>query len=44
MLSLVSLGMKGVQTFKSHFLEHHEKAITGTVLIALGILTWLVKF
>ena len=44
MLLLVYLGMKGVKTFKSHFLEHHEKGITGVVLVALGILAWLVKF
>jgi nickel/cobalt transporter (NicO) family protein len=44
MLSLVSLGMKGVETFKSHFLEHYEKAITGAVLIALGVLAWFVRF
>jgi nickel/cobalt transporter (NicO) family protein len=44
MLSLVSLGMKGVNTFKSHFLEHHEKGITGAVLIVLGILALFVKF
>ena len=44
MLALVSLGMRGVQTFQSHFLEHHEKGITGAVLVALGILAWFVKF
>lgn len=44
MLLLVSLGMRGVKTFKSHFLEHHEKAVTGIVLVALGILALLVKF
>lgn len=44
MLLLVYLGLKGVSTFKSHFLEHHEKRITGIVLIALGILALLVKF
>jgi sulfite exporter TauE/SafE len=44
MLILVSLGMKGVKTFESSFLENHEKSITGSVLIALGILAWLVKF
>ncbi|MEI7983944.1 MAG: hypothetical protein WCI71_20020 [Bacteroidota bacterium] len=44
MLFLVYFGMKGIQTFKSHFLEHHEKAITGAVLIALGILALVVKF
>jgi len=44
MLFLVYWGMKGAKTFKSHFLEHHEKRITGIVLIALGILALLVKF
>jgi putative Mn2+ efflux pump MntP len=44
MLLLVSLGMRGVRTFKSHFLEHHEKAVTGIVLVALGILAMFVKF
>ena len=44
MLILVYWGMKGARTFKSDFLEHHEKGITGMVLIALGILALLVKF
>jgi nickel/cobalt transporter (NicO) family protein len=44
MLFLVYLGMRGVKTFKSHFLEHHEKAITGIALVALGILALIVKF
>lgn len=37
MLLLVWLGMKGVRKIKSHFLEHHEKTITGVLLIVLGI-------
>jgi nickel/cobalt exporter len=41
MLLLVTLGMRGVKTFRSHFLEHHEKAVTGAVLMALGILALL---
>jgi nickel/cobalt transporter (NicO) family protein len=44
MLTLVYLGMKGASTFKSDFFEHHEKGITGMVLIALGLLALLVKF
>ena len=44
MLFLVYLGMIGAKTFESHFLEHHEKRITGIVLIALGVLALLVKF
>ncbi|MEG8945698.1 hypothetical protein [Rosettibacter firmus] len=37
MLLLVWLGMKGVRKIKSHFLEHHEKTITGVLLTILGI-------
>jgi putative Mn2+ efflux pump MntP len=44
MLLLVYFGMKGAKSFKSTFLENHEKLITGMVLIALGILALLVKF
>jgi hypothetical protein len=44
MLLLVYLGLKGIQTFNSHFLEHHEKGITGFVLIVLGILAYFVEF
>jgi len=38
MLLLVYAGFKGTQHFKLHTLEHHEKLITGIVLIVLGIL------
>jgi nickel/cobalt transporter (NicO) family protein len=44
MLLLVFLGLKGIQTFNVHFFEHHEKLITGVVLIALGILAYFVQF
>jgi nickel/cobalt exporter len=44
MLILVYWGMRGVRTFKSHFLEYHEKRITGLVLIGLGLLAMVVKF
>lgn len=44
MVSLVYLGIKGVNKFNSHFLEHHEKMITGIVLIALGLLAYYVEF
>jgi len=37
MLLLVWLGLKGIKRIKSHFLEHHEKTITGILLIILGI-------
>jgi len=44
MLLLVYLGLKGIQSFNSHFLEHHEKGITGVVLIALGLFAYFIQF
>lgn len=41
MLLLVYLGMKGIRKFDLDFLEHHEKAITGWILIVIGIGTLL---
>lgn len=43
MLLLVWLGMKGVRKIKSHFLEHHEKTITGVLLIVLGITGYFIR-
>jgi nickel/cobalt transporter (NicO) family protein len=44
MLLLVFLGMKGVNAFRSGFLECHEKQVTGAVLVLLGILALLARF
>lgn len=44
MFTLVYLGLKGVNRFNSHYLEHHEKRITGIVLILLGFLAYFVEF
>lgn len=43
MLLLVWLGMKGVKKIKSHFLQHHEKALTGIILIFLGLMGYFIK-
>jgi nickel/cobalt transporter (NicO) family protein len=43
MLLLVYAGFKGTERFRSHTLEHHEKSITGIVLICLGILAFLIN-
>ncbi|MBX9851989.1 MAG: hypothetical protein K2X86_09545 [Cytophagaceae bacterium] len=40
---LVSLGCRSIERFKWHFLEHHEKRITGIALIALGILAFFIE-
>ena len=44
MLVLVYIGIKGTQRLNSHFLEHHERLITGGVLVVLGVLAFFVKF
>jgi nickel/cobalt exporter len=43
MLLLVWLGLKGIKKINSHFLEHHEKTITGVLLVVLGIAGYFVK-
>lgn len=44
MLTLVYLGMKGIKNLNAHFLEHHEKGITGIVLIILAFIAFFVEF
>jgi nickel/cobalt exporter len=44
MLILVYLGMKGINRFNSHFLEHHEKLLTGSILVILGLLALFVSY
>ena len=44
MLLLVYAGYKGTQRLRSYFLEHHERLITGTVLLILGVLAFLMEF
>ncbi|MEI6556353.1 MAG: hypothetical protein WCL70_12255 [Paludibacter sp.] len=44
MLGLVYLGLKGLNKLKTDSLEHHEKLISGIVLIFLGLLGYFVEF
>jgi putative Mn2+ efflux pump MntP len=44
MLLLVFLASKGVKSIQSHFLDHHEKMLSGIVLISLGIFALFVHF
>ena len=44
MLLLVFLANKGVRAIQSHFLDHHEKLLSGIVLILLGVLALFVHF
>ncbi len=41
---LVYLASKGVQKLKWHFLEHHEKIISGTILVLVGLLAFFIDF
>lgn len=43
MCLMVSLGLKGVEKIKWHFLEQHEKLVTGIVLIILGTSIYFVE-
>lgn len=43
MLLLVDIGLKGVKRIRSHFLEHHEKMITGIVLVILGVVAYFIE-
>jgi putative Mn2+ efflux pump MntP len=44
MILLVFLAGKGVRSIQSHFLDHHEKLLSGIVLILLGIFALFVHF
>lgn len=41
---LVYLASKGVRKLKWHFLEHHEKIISGFILVLVGLLAFFVDF
>ena len=43
MLLLVNLGIRGVEKIRWHYLEHHEKMVTGIVLVALGLFAYFIK-
>lgn len=45
MVILVDLGRRGIEklNLKLHFFEHNEKAITGVVLIILGVFSYFIK-
>lgn len=43
-VTLVYLASKGVQKLKWHFLEHHEKIISGAILIIVGLLSFFIDF
>lgn len=44
MVFLVYFGSKGVKKLQWHFLEHHDKLISGVILILVGLLAFFVEF
>jgi putative Mn2+ efflux pump MntP len=44
MLLLVFLTNKGVRAIQSHFLDHHEKLLSGIILILLGVSALFIHF
>jgi putative Mn2+ efflux pump MntP len=43
MVVMVNLALKGIKKIERHFLERHEKLITGVVLIIIGALIYFVE-
>jgi nickel/cobalt transporter (NicO) family protein len=41
MLFSVDLALRGARRIRSHYLEHHERRVTGFVLTALGVVAFL---
>jgi len=44
MILLVYYASKGIEFLNLHFMEHHEKLVSGVVLILLGILAFVVEY
>lgn len=44
MLILVDLGLKGINRLRLHFIEHHERLISGIILIVLGVSGFFIEF
>jgi len=44
MMLLVFLAGKGVRAIRSHFIDHYEKILSGSVLIILGVIAYFVRF
>ena len=42
MVLLVDLGRKGIERIKWEFLEHHDKMVTGSLLIILGVFAYFI--
>lgn len=43
-LALVYFASKGVKKLRWHFLEHHDKLLSGIILVLVGLLAFFVEF
>lgn len=43
MMALVALGWASAQRLHWHLLEHHERAVTGGLLVVLGAVAWFLE-
>jgi hypothetical protein len=43
MMALVAAGLAGVGRLRFHALEHHERVITGGLLVLLGLAAWFLR-
>lgn len=44
MILLVNYASKGIEQLKLHFMEHHEKLVSGIVLVFLGLVAFLFEY
>lgn len=43
MVAMVEIGLRGARRLRFHFLDHHERWITGALLVVLGLLAWAIE-
>jgi putative Mn2+ efflux pump MntP len=44
MILLTFLGTKGIQAINSHFLDHHERLLSGIILVIVGLVSMYIHF
>lgn len=43
MVAMVEIGLRGARRLRFHFLDHHERLLTGTLLSVLGAFAWAIE-
>jgi putative Mn2+ efflux pump MntP len=44
MVALVELGLRSARRLRFHFLDHHERLLTGLLLVALGVAAYFLRW